>query len=143
MLALVHQVAVDGGDGLLDLQLLAGEDELLELAVGGEQHLRRRRLEGDPPLDAEDRVAEVDAAADAEARRRGFDRLDQGDRRELAGRPSAAGTPASKRTVWRSARSGASKAPRDSTQALSGSGRSLPSVSRPPIVTPQRPRLTE
>ena len=87
VLALVHQVAVDRRHRLLHPLLPAGQHQLLELAVGGEEHLRRRRLEGDAALDAEDRVAEVDAAADAEARRGALDALDQRHRIERPRRP--------------------------------------------------------
>ena len=143
VLPLVHEVAVLRGDALLDAQLAAGEHELLELAMGGEDHLRRRRLEGDPPLDAEDRLAEVDAAADAERARRalstrsmsvdGSERLAvEGDRHALL-----EGQAVARRRQRRS------KAPRVATQAASGSGDALVVVSLPPIVVPQRPRLTE
>ena len=70
VLPLVHQIAIRLRDGFLDARLLAGQHQLLELAMRGQQHLRRRRLESDPPLGADDGVAQVDAAADAERARR-------------------------------------------------------------------------
>src|SRR5256886_16227571 len=60
--------------------LPAGEHQFLELAVRAEQHLRRRRLERHAPLGADDGVAQVDSAADAERRREGLERLDDLDR---------------------------------------------------------------
>jgi hypothetical protein len=53
------------------------------------------------------------------------------------------GIPCAKPSTWRSGGRGVSNAPRDSTQASSGSESTDPSVSWPPIVTPHRPRLTE
>ena len=82
MLSLVHQIAVGLCDGLLDARLLAGEHQLLELAVRREQHLRRRRLEGDASLGADDGVAQMDAAADAVGARELLQLLDEGDRRQ-------------------------------------------------------------
>ena len=46
----------------------------------GEQHLGGGRLERDAALEADDGVAEVDAAADAECRADRLDLLDQADR---------------------------------------------------------------
>ena len=46
----------------------------------GEQHLGRGRLERDPSLGADDGVAQMDAAADAEGRGEGFEPLDELDR---------------------------------------------------------------
>src|SRR6185437_6274238 len=76
-LALVHEIAIGLGDELLDALLPAGEHELLELAVRGEEQLGGRRLEGDATLRADDGVAEMDAAADAEGRRSRLERFDQ------------------------------------------------------------------
>ena len=53
------------------------------------------------------------------------------------------GTPRSKPTACEEAGSRTAKALRVSTQASSASGSVLPSVSRPPMVVPQRPRLIE
>ena len=108
----------------------------------GEQDLGGRRLEGDPALDAEDRVAEVDAAADAERAPQRLDALDERDRVERLA-VERDGNAALEGDRWRSGARGASKAPRVSTQADSGSGSSESSVSLPPIVVPQRPRLIE
>ena len=83
MLSLVHQIAVGLRDGLLDARLLAGEHQLLELAMRREQQLGRRRLEGDASLGADDGVAQMDAAPDAEGARELLQLLDDGDRRQL------------------------------------------------------------
>ncbi len=55
----------------------AGQHELLELAVRGEQHLGGGRLEGDASLGADDGIAQMDAAADAEGRGERLERLDE------------------------------------------------------------------
>ncbi len=61
-----------------------------------------------------------------------------------AGVPSSlTGTPRSKPMAWRSGARGLSKALPDNTQASSGMLPSEVSVSLPPMVTPQSPRLTE
>ena len=83
-LPLVHQVAVGLRDRLLDALLAPGEHQLLELAVRGEQHLSGRGLERHAPLGADDGVAEVDAAADAEGGGEALERLDDLNRRERA-----------------------------------------------------------
>src|SRR5215472_13887373 len=80
-LALVHQVAVRLCQQLLDALLPPGERELLELAVRREQHFGGRCLERHPALGADDGVAEVDAAADAEGRGECLELLDDLDRR--------------------------------------------------------------
>src|SRR5215469_13516025 len=80
-LTLVHQVAVRLRQQLLDALLPPGESELLELAVRGEQHLGRRRLERDASLGADDGVTEMDAAADAEGCSERLQLLDDLDRR--------------------------------------------------------------
>ena len=64
-LALVQPIAPELGDVVLPEALPPGQDELLELAVGGDEDLGGARFETDPALDAEDGLAEVDAAADA------------------------------------------------------------------------------
>src|SRR5690349_5527381 len=79
--ALMEAAAVDVAEMVLPETLLFGEDQLLELAVRVEQDLRRRRLERDASLDAEHRVAEVVAAADAELAAVVVQALDQVDRR--------------------------------------------------------------
>src|SRR5579864_4965928 len=79
-LALVYQITVRLCQLLLDALLASGEGELLELAVRGEQHLRRGRLDGDASLGADDGVAEVNAAADAEGRSERLELLDDLDR---------------------------------------------------------------
>src|SRR6185312_5205826 len=81
-LAFVHQVAIGLRDRLLDALLTAGEHELLELPVGGEQHLGSGRLECNTPLRADDGIAEMNAAADAEGRRERLERLDERHGRE-------------------------------------------------------------
>src|SRR5579863_4539639 len=80
-LAFVHEVTVRRCQLLLDALLASGEGELLELAVRGEQYLRRGRLEGDASLGADDGVAEVNAAADAEGRGERLELLDDLHRR--------------------------------------------------------------
>ncbi len=62
---------------------------------------------------------------------------------ESASPSHADGTPASNDTVWRDGESGMAKAASVSTQAYSGIEETVSSVSLPPIVTPQRPRLIE
>ncbi len=76
-LPLVHPVAVGQGDALLDALLARREHELFELAMRGEQHFGGRRLESHAPLGADDGVAEVDAAADAERRGQRLEPLDE------------------------------------------------------------------
>src|SRR4030095_9194743 len=87
MLTLVNEIAVDGGDRLLQPQLPAGQHELFELPVRGDQHLGGRGFEGHPAPDAEDGLAEMDPAADAVTPRRLLHRFDQLDRRELLAVP--------------------------------------------------------
>jgi hypothetical protein len=65
-LALVDPVAVWSGEHFLDALLATRQHELLEFPMGVEQHLGRRSLEGYASLGADDGVAEVDAATDAE-----------------------------------------------------------------------------
>ena len=65
VLALVQPIAVEAGELVLPECLPPGEDQLLELAVRTDQQEGRARLEADPPLDAERRLADVDVAADA------------------------------------------------------------------------------
>jgi hypothetical protein len=62
---LVEERAVEVAEGPLDGELATGEDELLDLAVRGDEDHRRRGLERDAALEPEDRVADVDPAADA------------------------------------------------------------------------------
>ena len=88
-LALVHQIAVGLRDRLLDALLAAREHELLELAVRGEQHLGGGRLERHPALRADDGIAKMDAAADAERRGQRLECLDERSTGE-SGRPSSA-----------------------------------------------------
>src|SRR3982751_3452433 len=63
-LAFVHPVAIRTCEGLLDALLARREHELLELAMRGEQRFGGRRFEGHASLRADDRVAEMDTAAD-------------------------------------------------------------------------------
>ncbi len=101
MLSLVHQIAVGLRDGFLDARLLAGQHQLLELAVRGEQHVRRRGLEGDASLGADDGVAQMDAAPDAVGTRE----LSSCSMSATGGSGSPsrlAGTPATKPTMCRS-----------------------------------------
>src|SRR5688572_294062 len=77
LLALVNQLAVDLAHGLLHDGLAAEQRQLLELAMGGDQDLGGGRLERDAPLGADDRVAQVNAAADAVARAELLDFLEE------------------------------------------------------------------
>ncbi len=143
LLALVDEVAVVGRDLVLDALLQAGERELFQFPVRDQQYLGRGRLEGHPALGAEHGVAHVDAAADAVGAGEGFQRLDERhrvhglaverSRHALGEAPACGAWPARLR----------SKALADSTQALSGIDSRESSVSRPPMVTPHRPRLME
>src|SRR5690606_40975558 len=83
MLALMDEIAVGAGQHLFDALLAAGHDELFELAMGADEHFRGRRFESDPTFRADDRVAQVNAAAHAELRADRFELLDQRDRIEL------------------------------------------------------------
>ena len=108
---------------VLDALLPRRQHQLLELAVRGEQDLGGRRLEGDAALDADDRVAEVDAAADAEASRRSCSSRSISVDRRSSDLPSRAerARPVSKPIVCRSAALRLRRTRRcDSTQALSG-----------------------
>src|SRR5690606_3919264 len=82
LLAFVDEIAVGLRERLLDTHLQARQRQLLELAVRGQQDLRGRRLERDAALRAEDRVAQMDAAADRVRRSDRLELLDQRDRRE-------------------------------------------------------------
>ena len=86
----------------------------------GQQHLGGGRLEGDPALGADDGVAQVNAAADAEGSGERFELLDDRRPRTAARRRDCPGLPASNPMVWRSRRRGCVKASLDSTQASSG-----------------------
>src|SRR5262245_15519591 len=79
LLALVNELAVDLAHGFLDRRLRAEQRQLLELAVSADQDLGRRSFERDAPLRADDRVAQVNAAADAVARADFLDLLEQCD----------------------------------------------------------------
>ena len=110
--------------------------------MGGEEDIRRRRLEGDPALGADDGVAQVDAASDTVRAGEGLEPLDDRDGRVL--RPVQARGPAAvKPTVCRSGARGSENASLDRTQALSGMLPDEVKVSLPPMVTPQSPRFTE
>src|SRR5512134_2219680 len=78
LLALVNQLAVDLAHGFLDRRLRAEQRQLLELAVRADQNLGRGRFERDAPFRADDRVAQMNAAADAIARAELLDFLDEG-----------------------------------------------------------------
>src|SRR6185503_15269482 len=82
LLAFVNQLAIDLAHGLLDRRLRAEQRQLLQLAVRADQVLRGRRLERDAALRADDRVAQVNAAADTVARAELFDLLDESHRVE-------------------------------------------------------------
>src|SRR5690606_8195797 len=82
MLALVDQIAIDLRELILDARLRRAERQLLELAVRGQQDLGGRRLERDAALRADDRVAEMDPAADRIAAAERLEPLDQRDRVE-------------------------------------------------------------
>ena len=75
----MHHVAVGLRDGILDARLPRGQHEFLEFAMCGEQNIRSRRLERDPPLGANHGIAEVDAAPDPKGSGEGFEALDDGD----------------------------------------------------------------
>jgi hypothetical protein len=62
---LMQQIAIEAAEVLFPELLPLGQHELLELAMRLDQHQRRRRLERDPALDAENRVAQMNPAADA------------------------------------------------------------------------------
>src|SRR5579883_1187147 len=76
-LTFVNEVAVGLRDRLLDALLAAREHELLELPVSGEEHLGGGRLECDTSLGADDGVAQMDAASDAEGGGQLLERLDE------------------------------------------------------------------
>ena len=75
MLAFVHQVAVRLRDAFLDARLLAGQHQLLQFAMRVQQHFSGGRFEGDPAFGADDGIAQVNAAADAEGTGEGFELL--------------------------------------------------------------------
>src|SRR5579883_2822461 len=83
-LPFVHEIAVGLRDRLLDALLAAREHELLELPMGAEQHFGGGRLECNTPFRADDGIAEMDAPADAERRRKRLQRLDERHGREGA-----------------------------------------------------------
>ena len=78
----MHEIPVGLGHQFLDALLAAGEHQLLELAVRGQQHIRRRCLEGHAALGADDGVAEMNAAADTEGCGERLERLDDGHGRK-------------------------------------------------------------
>jgi hypothetical protein len=75
-LALVYPVAVRASEHFFDTLLTPCENELFELAMRIEEHLGSGRLEGDAPFCADDGVAKVDAATNAERPREGLERFD-------------------------------------------------------------------
>ena len=62
----MHEVPVRLGNELFDALLPRREYELLKLPMGDQQCLRGRRLERDPAFRADDGVAQMDGAANAE-----------------------------------------------------------------------------
>ena len=138
-------VAVGRGDDVLEPLLPRRQHQLLELAVRGEEHLAAGASNATRPLMPRmvsprwmPRPMPNGAASALEA-------LDQRDRIASSAPSMRHGNAALEaRAGGAPARAARSKAPRVSTQASSGSGSTvLVSVSRPPIVTPHRPRLTE
>ena len=95
----MDEIAIGRGELVLDAGLTRGQHQFLELAMRGEQHLGGRRLERDATLEADDRVAEMDAATDAERRRHRFEVLDQRHRRHRLTVEREQGTPDSKPIV--------------------------------------------
>src|SRR5207302_8535665 len=75
-LPLVHEISVRLSHEVLDALLPPREHELLELTVRREQHFGGRRLECNAALRADDRIAQMDPAADAKRRGQRFQRLD-------------------------------------------------------------------
>src|SRR5262249_12141719 len=123
-LPFVHQVAIGLCHELLDALLAPREHEFLELAMCGEQYLRGRCLEGDASLGADDGVAEVNTAPDAEGRSETLERLADGHRLvPLAIERHRAARAESKRVVLRGAQAGeriARQNPRLIGQAAAG-----------------------
>src|SRR5688572_19388274 len=80
-LSFVHEVAVRLCEQLLDPLLARREHELLELAMRQEQRFGGGRLEGHTSLGADDGIAQMNAAADAERGRDSLQQLDDLHRR--------------------------------------------------------------
>ena len=139
----VHEIAVRLRHQLLDALLARREHELLELAMRGEQRFRGRRFERHAALGADDGVAEMNAAADAERRRRATRASRSAPTGDIARPSSSTGRPFSNEMTCRSGSRGFVNASFDSTHALSGMLPVEVSVSLPPMVTPHRPRLIE
>ena len=76
---LVQKAAVEVAQGLLPEQLLAGQDQLLQLPVGADEQVRGGGLVAHAALDAEDGVAEVHASADAVGAAQVIEAGDEGD----------------------------------------------------------------
>ena len=144
LLAFVDQLAVDPGSRAPSRATACSVSVSFSSSrCDADQDLGGRRLERDAALRADDRVAEVDAAADAVARAE-RPRASRSARRGRAARRRA--RPARRartRSRSRSHGCGFSSAPAESTHADSGMLPFESSVSVPPIVTPQRPRFVE
>ena len=68
MLPFVHEIAVETCEHLFDALLATRHHELFQFAMGVDQHFSSRRFERHAPFGADDGVAEVNAAANAELR---------------------------------------------------------------------------
>src|SRR5688572_23456026 len=64
----MQPVAVKAGQLILPEGLPLGEHELLELAVGADQHQSGARLEADPPLDTQGGLSHVNTVSDSVGR---------------------------------------------------------------------------
>ena len=139
----MHEVAVNCRHVVLDAHLLAAKYQLFEFAVCGNKCDRGRRLESNPAFGAEHRIAQMDTAANAVVARQCFEFFDQSDGLQRCAIQGNGNAPLKfQRVVGRWLRVGES-AFADKTQADSGIEPSEVSVSLPPIVIPQRPRLIE
>ncbi len=73
----MQPVAIEAGELIFPVGLPAGEDQLLQLPVRGNQHERRPGLEADAALDAERRLSHMDPTAEPVGLRQGVQPLDQ------------------------------------------------------------------